>query len=224
TCKNFFLSFVPVLVLLSCNGDDPAPGVRFGMKAVAMESMIGGRKAHGVVTFQEVKAGVSKVELQTASVQDDPELEAEFKGAFLVDLLAGTSDPDFGLATLTPANYDKVEFNLSPLLSGGKSLFIRFIHDQTQFELSTGQELELEVEGLSGLGLSSASGAKDLLVLIDLDQLFMGITLDTLVPGNDGVVRINDSTNSGVLAQILENFEDSCEAGEDRDRDGEIDD
>ena len=140
-----------------------------------------------------------------------------------MNLLAGSSDPAFGFANFSPGNYDNVEFKLSPVLPGGKTILIRFIHAQTQFELSTTREFELEVEGLSGLDLTDAGRAVNLLVLLDLDRLFAGITFDALVPDNDGVVRINDDANSGLLESILNNLDDACEAGEDRDKDGEID-
>lgn len=217
--------FIVLVLLLSCAGDEPAsPGLRLRMKAFTRESMISGRKAHGMVTFQEARVGVTKVELTTPSVQDDPETEAEYEGAFWVDLLAGTSEPDFETVGLVPGNYDKIEVDLSPLVPGGKTLLVRFIHDQDQFELSTTQALDLELEGLSALGLANVATPLDLLVLLDLDLLFQDITFDGLTPGNDGVIRINDTSNAGLLADILDNLKDACEAGEDEDRDGEIDD
>ena len=223
--KSSIFSIFSVMILFSCNGDGPAaPQLQLGMKAVTTASVITGRSSHGVVTYQEFKVGVSKVELQTAIEREDPAQEAEYKGSYIVDLLVGTSEPDFGDVGLVPGNYDKVEFTLSPLIPGGKTLWVRFIHDQDQFELSTTQELDLEVEGLSALGLSNVRKSLELLVLVDLDLLLQGITLDGLTPGNDGVVRIDETNNAKLLEDILANLKDSCEAGEDEDRDGEIDD
>ena len=61
------------------------------------------------------------------------------------------------------------------------------------------------------------------MVLLDLDVLLSSVDLSTAEADDDGVIRVNDSSNSKLALQILSRLEDSCEAGEDADDDDDID-
>ena len=63
-----------------------------------------------------------------------------------------------------------------------------------------------------------------LLVLFDLDKLLSEIDLDMVEIDADGVVRINEKSNSDISIKIWLNIHHSCKAGEDSDDDDKIDD
>lgn len=154
--------------------------------------------------------------------------EIEFEGEFLIDLIAGTSVPDFGIATIPPGIYEEIELTLSPILPDSNSVFIAFtftstMDDTVQVELSTKRKIEIEIEDDDGFQIDD-NVLNNILVLIDLDKLLSGIDLSGAAADGDGVIRINDSSNTEILLHILSNFNDFCHGGEDNDHDGDIDD
>jgi len=150
------------------NSTNPdAAKVSLEMKAVTQLGSInpGGRIAATDITFTEAMVGVTKIEFESSSDErdddhsssngrtssggdddngddDSGEQEMEIKGNFIVDLLAGTSNPDFGISGITPGVYDKLEIKMSPILSDGNTLKIVFDYsadgsDPVTVEIST---------------------------------------------------------------------------------------
>lgn len=229
-----------------CSNDDPAAeGVKLKMKAVTTLSEINGRTSATGLVFSEILLGVRELEFESLEEDDledsnddsdgedddgeDDNEEIEFKGSYIVDLVNGTSTPDFGLADVQPGIYEEIEIELGPILPNNNSVFIVFTYtpdgggSPVQVEFSTQEEFEFEIEDETTGYQLDANALTNLLVLLDLDALFAGIDLSEAEADDDGVVRINDSSNSGITQQILSNFEDSCDAGEDRDDDDDID-
>jgi len=158
----------------------------------------------------------------------EDEYEIEFEGQFIVNLLTGTSDPDFGIADVIPGVYKEIKLKMRPILDDGNSVFVRFNYtpdgqDQVTVEFSTNKEIEFELEKHSGIQLDGNS-LNQVLILFDLDKLLANVDLSILDKDEDGVIRINGSSNSSVTAAILSNFHQSCEAGEDDDHDDKFDD
>jgi len=154
--------------------------------------------------------------------------EIEFKGQFTVDLLNGTSDPDFGVAEVLPGTYKEVKVKVSPIMADGNSIFIKLTYtdegmDPVTVEISTTKEFKLKIENKSGIQLDG-NALNQVLVLVDLDQLLAGLDLSTLEADSDGVIRINETMNSTVLSQIWSQVKHAFKAGEDHDHNDEIDD
>ncbi len=235
------------LMLESCTKNEPGLGnVKMEMKATTALSSInpGGRTMATDLVFTEVKVGVTEIELETLEEnqkedsgeiddkdgdgEDDNE-DIEFEGEFVVDLLAGTSTPDFGVAEITPGVYEEIEMNLEPIMEGGLTMFIAFDYTPAgdtvavRYEYSNNYSLEYELESDTGIEISDAT-ANQLLVVFNLDALFAGVDLDAATADSDGVVRINDSSNADLSAQIADNLDSVMEGGEDDDGDGEFDD
>jgi len=61
------------------------------------------------------------------------------------------------------------------------------------------------------------------LVQIDLDTLFANVDLSSARADQDGVIRINEESNSSILENLLGAFDDSCDGGKDDDDDDKID-
>ena len=231
----------------ACSDDEAAvkEGIKLQMKAVTNLSTIKGRTSATGLEFSQILLGVRELEFETLEEDDmedaeddvdgesddgeDDNEEVEFEGSFVVDLVNGTSTPDFGLATVQPGIYEEIEIETGPVLANDNSIFIAFSYipdgggDPIQVEFSSQEEIEIEIEDeTNGIQLD-ANTLTNMLVLLDLDALFSGIDLSNAVADEDNVVRINDSSNPGIAEQILANLEDSFDAGEDDDNDDEID-
>jgi len=243
--KVLVLLIIGSLWLVGCSDDPATEGVNLQMKAVTNLSTINNGRTNATdLVFNQVLLGIREIEFETLEEDDqedsdddndgedddgeDDNEEIEFKGSYVVDLIKGTSTPDFGLASLQPGVYEEIEIELGPVLPNNNSIFIGFTYtpdggSPVQVEFSTKKELEFEIEDdKSGYQLD-ANTLTNILVLFDLDVLFSSVDLSTAEADDDGVIRINDSSNSKLVLQILSRLEDSCEAGEDADDDDDID-
>ena len=242
-----------IFIVQSCNEVNESPNVaeiNMEMKAsTALSSISSGRIAAEGLVFTEVLLGVTELEFETLEEneaedkgededgnesededndgEDDNE-EVEYEGEFIVDLLAGTSTPDFGASDIAPGLYEEIEIEMEPILEGGLTMFVAFnytparTNEAVNFEFSTSEEIEYELENENGFLLDGAA-LNQMLIVFNLDAFFANVDLNTATSDTDGVVRINKDSNSGLYGVIFENFKDSMEGGEDEDDDGEID-
>lgn len=233
----FVLLLATGMIMQSCS-DDNEPGVaqiNLEMKAQTTQSTINnGRTMNTGLVFNEVLLGVTELEFETLEEDElediegeDENEEVEFEGQFVVDLINGTSTPDFGIADIAPGIYEEIEIEMEPILDGGYSIFVSFEFTNANEEVVTveygnSDDLEFEIEDDNGFVLD-AGATNQMLILLNLDVLFSGIDLNTASADNDGVVRINNSSNSELSAAIASNLDQILDAGEDDDDDGEID-
>jgi hypothetical protein len=231
----FVLLFAAGIFLQSCSEDiDPrAAQVKLEMKAKTSLSTLNGRTANTGFVFKEVLLGVTEIEFETLEEDEQEDAEGEdeeieFEGQFIVDLINGTSTPDFGIADIAPGIYEEMEIEMEPILEGSYSIFVSFdftnaYSEVVAVEYGNSDELEFELENETGFVLE-AGAANQMLVLFNLDTLFAGIDLNAASADNDGVVRINSSSNVALAAAIASNLAQILDAGEDDDDDGDIDD
>jgi hypothetical protein len=245
-----------VLFFTSCGESvDPVQGdVKMVMKATTTTGTInsGARVAESNIEFTTAMIGVTEIELESleSSSDDDGdndsdddgdddsddgsdnhhdgEFEIEYEGQFIVDLIAGTSDPDFGIADLFPETYKEIELKLRPIMDDGNSLFIAFSFqptsgDPVNVEISSKRELEFEVENHDGIQVEG-NNLSQILLLFNLDEVLEGIDFSQADVDEDGVIRINDNSNVAFTGSVLSNFVKSCKSGEDDDHDNEFDD
>lgn len=231
--RMFAFVLLAAVMTWSCSSDDPAlQGVGFKMKATTTSSAINptGRAMNAAYTFQKALIGVHEVEFENDTDDDsgDDDFEIEFEGNYVVDLIAGTSNPDFGISSIDPGLYNEVEIELGAFLEGGNSMFVQFTYqpagsDPVQVEFSTKALLEIEVEYQNGFTMQP-DVLSNVLVLLDLDKLLATVDLSQAIVDEDGVIRINETSNTNLAQLILLNFDDACEAGRDDDDDDEFDD
>ena len=256
--KNLLVAITFILLIVTSCGDnvDPAKGdINIQMKAVTELAAINAnaRTAEMDIEFTEVILGVTEIELEgwsdhdndySGSNHDDSDddsdddgddnsdyhddFEIEFEGRFVVDLLNGTSDPDFGISSVFPGEYKELEIKVSPILDDGNSISIKFNikqegSDPLLVELSTAKAFELEIEHDGGIQVD-VSSINQILVLFDLDKILANLDLSSLDPDEDGVVRINENSNSAALLSIWQSFHYAFDACEDNDDDDEFDD
>lgn len=235
------------ITLTGCNeGDAPAAArLQVEMKASTSLSKIGssGRSMASGLVFNEILIGVTELEFETLEENQMEEAndahdgedqhgetddeEMEFEGEFVVDLIRGTSTPDFGITEILPGLYEEMEIELGNVLEGGKSVLIAFEIPRPdaaplKFEYSYSGELEIEIERDAGFHLDGGS-LHQMLVLFDLDLLFGHIDFSQAVADADGIIRINSHSNADIASLIAANFHTVFDAGEDHDGDDHID-
>jgi hypothetical protein len=204
--------------------------IKLEMKAQTNQSTINSRVMNSGLVFNEVLLGVTELEFELLSEENDEEDEddIEFEGMFTVDLINGTSTPDFGLASIAPGIYEEIELEMDPILDGELSIFVAFEFTNANSEAVTveygnSDALEFEIENEAGFNLE-AGVTNQILVMFDLDALFTGVDLNAATADNDGIVRINKTSNADLASAIDSNLDQILDAGEDDDDDGEIDD
>jgi len=159
---------------------------------------------------------------------DDSDFDIEFEGRFVVDLIAGTSNPDFGIADVYPGVYKEIEVKLEPILEGGYSIYIEFTYDidgsdPVTIQYSTDKYVTFEIERHSGIQLDGGA-LNQILILFDLDQFLQSININEANADVDGIVRINDNSNSDIASAIWAKLNQMLDAGEDHDGDDDFDD
>ncbi|RED93903.1 DUF4382 domain-containing protein [Marinoscillum furvescens] len=210
------------------------------MKAVTTNGTTSsGRTLTTGFTFTEVMVGVTEIEFETLEEEeleegeDGEEVEAEdeeieYEGRFIVDLLAGTSNPDFGLAALSTGTYQEIEVEMEPILEGNQTVRIKLFFedastsDTVYVEFETSEELEFEFEDESGFTID-AGAVNAILIQLDLDKLFAGVDLSSATADEDGVIRITDTSNEQLTDMLVDKLEDAMEAEEEDEEDDEED-
>lgn len=244
--KFFALVMLAMSILWGCDSGPSMEGIKLEMKATTTLSKVSksGRVASTGYTFEKALVGVSEFEFETMQEDDSEDAEddsngssddgeddsekTEFKGSYVVDLIAGTSDPEFVNGNLTPGFYEEIEIELARTLADNNTMFIVFKYkpdtgDSVKVVFSTKETLEFEFEDDNGFQIDEAT-LTNFLVLINLDSLFNGVDLSKAIVNADGIIYINDTTNSNLAKIVKDNLDDSCEGGEDDDDDDDIDD
>jgi hypothetical protein len=158
---------------------------------------------------------------------DDSDFDIEYEGRFVVDLIAGTSNPDFGIADVYPGIYKEIELKLEPILENGHSIFIEFTYnvdgsEPVTVQYSSDEHIEFEIERSSGIQLEGGA-LNQILILFDLDRFLESININEANADVDGIVRINSNSNSDIATAIWSKLNQMMEAGEDQDGDDDFD-
>lgn len=228
------------VMIQSCGEDENIPKdaqASFEMRAVTGSTTSpNGRVASTGFTFTEVFAGVTEIELETLEEDleeeengEDENEEVEFEGNFIINLLTGTSEPDFGLSELLAGVYQEVEIEFENILEGDKTLIVNFNFiaegdtHPTFVEFSTSEEFEIEIENEAGFMLDGGA-VNAILVTLDLDVLLASIDFGSIAADEDGVIRINETSNSNIMQIIVDKLEAALEVEEEDEDDDENDD
>lgn len=213
------------------------------------KSLPSGRIAGDSIIFSQALLGISELEFETleededehgdsdsteidddednsgpGSHEDDEDKdETEFEGLFVFDMISGTSTPNF---EVTPGLYEEIEVETAPILPNGKSALIAFevIEGLRAFkvEFSTSAKIELEIEQQGGLQIDGGS-LTQILVLLKLDALFTSIDFSLATVDSDGVIRINETSNTGLFNSIKSNLGAAFEFDDDHDEESDDD-
>jgi hypothetical protein len=153
--------------------------------------------------------------------------EIVFSGGFVVDLIRGTSTPDFGTMEVIPGTYQRIVIESGPYLENGNTLFIAMEYYENgsgpqEIEFTSQSEITIDVENPEGIQLDGGSFIQ-ILILLNFDKLFAGVNFNNAEPDADGVIRINSRSNSDLAMIIESQLGPAFEAGTDVNGDGVID-
>lgn len=192
--------------------------------------------------------GASRIQLEQHAGSEE-ENEAQFRGEFIVDLLAGTivDVAGGGAATdlpgfLPPGTYEELKFKLTPLPGVDPARPDVAVALQVEGSYLSGVEtrpfsitvtvpLQLQVQGPNAIDLSG--GSNDLIVALRLDRLLSPSNLDALIAAlgvqadpTSGVyaISVGDGTPPESLGAFMQMLHGALEFGEDRNGDHELDD
>ena len=87
-------------------------------------------------------------------------------------------------------------------------------HEHLCSEFSTAAELEFEYESEAGFEVTEGN-ILDLLIKIDLSQLFAGVDFSSAAPNEDNIIIINETGNTVLYNKILSNVHNMAEIEED---------
>lgn len=238
TVITLFLAGALFLFITGCDSSEDPSLSSVSMKMTTKTSQSAGDPngrvaATDTLIFNEFLLGVTELEFETPEEDEQEEdengeeIEAEdedleFEGTFVVDLLKGTSNPDFGIAALAPGLYAEIEMEMEPVLEGNNTISIKAVQvsgtTEQAFEFTTNDDFELEIEPAGGFNLTEGS-LHDILVVIDLNALFTGVDFSTATTDADGVIRISESSNTQLAELVKANLEHALEAAEDDESD-----
>jgi hypothetical protein len=244
------LLVIASLLATSCNNEDTndptMARVDLEIKATTALSTLNSARIQATgLSFDTVLLGVTELEFESLEENEmeaendsldgpemdgeDDEEEVEFEGSYVVDLINGTSTPDFGIADLLPGVFEEIELKMGPVLEDGNSIYVSFTYTPDSASApvrviySDTEEIEIEIENENGFNIDAAS-LHPILVTLNLDLLFADIDLSQTDVDADGVIRINPGSNTDLVEMITHRIEEGMEAGEDEDDDDEIDD
>ena len=170
----------------------------------------------GTFNFTKAIIGVSKVDFEIETGSDDQDFE--YEGAYSFDVLTGQSTPPMPTVEITPGTYHELEVEIDNVLPSGNSIEISGTYSigniDFPFEFTSTMDEDYDVDNPSGIQVNEGEVVTFLLEL-DLPSLFAGIDFSTASIDNDGVIRINATSNSNLQDIIENNFDDIMDFDED---------
>ena len=104
-----------------------------------------------------------------------------------------------------------MEVEMEPVMDDGNTIFVAFNYtpegatEVIGYEYSNNYELEFEIEDEDGFQIDEGV-LNQMLIIVDLDALFTDVDLSMATADEDGIVRINDSSNQVIAMAIAENL------------------
>jgi hypothetical protein len=216
-----------LLIAASCSKNSTDTGISLSFKGVTtVSSTAKSISAATPFSFTEALIGIKEIEIKrkeehlhdTLTARDTLKHKFDFKGKYLVDLLTGTTTPDFGLVNFVPGTYNKSE--TARLIDGGKSISVKGTYTDAgskafNFNFSTRGEFEFEFESDSGFVLTEGS-VLEMLININLPLMFTNVDFAKGTADVNNVYLINESSNIELFKKIKHNIRDIAEMHEDK--------
>jgi hypothetical protein len=231
----YFVLFILIIGLISCENNNKGTFVDLTFKGI--DNSVSSKKSMDFdnPVFDSASMVIGKIELKKLEIEEDMEEsedleEYDFQGPYLIDLLAGTSEPEIPLAEIEPGMYAKAEAEIAHLEDYVFSFYLYGHLDQTngeeqqvEFEYTYAQSEDFKIENPDGFEIT-ADMINNVWVLIDLNALLTGVDFNEATMDVDGLIRLNKDSNRDLADIIESNLEAASELGLDEDANGEIDD
>ncbi len=168
-------------------------------------------------------------ETETGDGSDVENDEIEFKGPFVVDLLAGTVTPPLSDLVIPSGVYKEIKFKIQPLEQGsnlvaaddllnGRSLVVKGTFDDgasvKTFILALKLDEEISFEDPAGFPVLESTAINDLIISLDVNKWFQNVGIGACLNSGsvtqdaNGVYLITDETSGDACA-----FSDLIRAG-----------
>lgn len=244
--NNLFKSAVAMLgvavLFSSCSSDnvDPSNNVALSFKGVTSTASTA-RLASTGYEVTEATLALKKIELEQdlEDVEDEngeeieiDELEYDFEGPFIVDLLTETSNPEIPLSTIEAGIYHELEAESAEILDNEASIIIKGSFtaadgSSVPFEYYYQDDQDFEVENEAGFEISEAT-LNQVTIVFDFAAWFSGVDFTSATINESGIVLIDEENNETLYELIETNLEEAAELyeedKEDKDEDDDKDD
>lgn len=221
--------FVGGLLLTSCDSDDmdmSSGNLNVQFTAVSAAAGINnGRMLNDALSYDRVLVGLTEIELEMEGEDDDgndddSSEELEYEGNYIVDLLAGTSNPSLNTVNIEPGTYSEIEIEFEDILEGGYSVVMDLVYapnggSGTPVEFRSEEDYELELEDDITI---NAGDVQNLILTLDLDRVFNGIDFSR-AELTDGTIRVDEENNTALLDTIENNIKNALDSDSDDDDD-----
>jgi hypothetical protein len=219
-----------LLMVTSCTKSKTDTVIGLSFKGITTSTVAAkGASTVSPYTFTEALMGIKEIQIKRKEEQLHDTLTPRdtinksrfnFKGKYLVDLLTGTTTPDFGLAGFVPGTYNKLESETARLVNGTNSISVKGSFTDAaskvyNFNFSTKSEFEFEFESDSGFVLTEG-GVLQMLININLPKLFTNVDFSTALVDSNGTVVITENTNAELYKRIKRNIRSTAEIHEDK--------
>ena len=155
--------------------------------------------------------------------EGEHEGDHELEGAYIVELISGTSDPKLPVIDLRPGKYDELEAKLAPIIEDMYSIKIEGDCNGNPFAFLYEKPIKFEAKSEEGFVIDE-NILNTILVNIDVDTWLAeaGICQGTL--NDSGEIIISAESNTDIYASIEASLHTLMEIGKDDDHDHEMDD
>lgn len=200
----FFVVTMLIFTISSCKKDDGNANAKFSVK-----QKISNVKStqSDTFTFSKALIGISEIDFEIETDSDDQDFE--YEGAFQFNILTGTSSPAISSVEITPGTYHKLEIDLDNVLTNDKSIEISGTYNNGttyQFEFSSTFNEDYDIQNTTGIN-ATVGGTVNFVLYLDLEALFNDVDFTIADMDNDGIIRINSSSNSDLASIIEDNLD-----------------
>ena len=227
--------FTALILAASCTGTDVGNGVidiDVDVHGEIPEPPTAFAPAAGSASVNEAWVSVDRIRLRDAVTCDD-QTELDLRGPFAIDARASGAITALSDIEVASTDYCRFELRWSPYkgpvtgvpdeLPGASFLIKGTRADGISFILRSERGNELRLDARSDMGFSINDATHALWVGFDLANLFKGISLDTAIVDNDGIIRIEKDSNRALLDVFDDNIDRVAKLFDDNDGNGELD-
>ena len=189
------------------------------------------KKSESEKSLAELKAAK---EQEIEAIENEQNDSLKWKDSYLYDMLAQNIKPDIPTAILPSNDYERLEFKLVPSRSTTENLdIINNSADLTgsveingsaiPFRLQIRQEVNFSLKGEGKLQILPGANF-NLVVSFHIRNWFAGVDFSSAIISSRGSIKIDPVNNPEIYHEILNNIIQSTGFGEDKNKDGKLDD
>jgi hypothetical protein len=244
------LAVAPQTIAVNAPGGTAAGSLELTKALIVLDKIKIKMEATGTTTVLTEGETSTETEIEDDSLEDESsELEFEFAGPFLVDLLTNTVTPDPGQLDLPAGNYKEIVLSMHKVedsdaeilgITTADPLFANSMLIEGSFTPESGSTVKLnmsyefgeefKIRGSKGVDISSDT-VNEMVIAFRLDRWFEfdnaetnsdGADLTSLATGDIAIDKDSDDAAKDIREVIKENVKVSADFGKDEDGDGEL--